>query len=378
MKKICFVVSEPMTARAFLRDHIRVLADHYHVTLVANFSAHDLAQSLPGVSALKTVPIRRSIRPFWDLYSLFVLYLFFRGANFSAVHSVTPKAGLLAMLASRLAGVEHRFHTFTGQVWVGRRGPLKWLLAQLDKLLFYCASYVLVDSPSQRAFLIDQRVITDAGSDVLGDGSICGVDVHRFSPSASSRELVRTELGLPNDAFIFLFLGRVNREKGLGELVHAFSRIGYKKCNGYLLVVGPDEDGILNSNDDVISALGTHFVRRGFTTQPQSFMAAADVFCLPSYREGFGSVIIEAAASGVPSIGSDIYGVNDAIEDGVTGILHKGRDIRDLAAKMTILMADREMTINLGRAARLRACKLFTMERIVGELLKFYIAKVGS
>lgn len=376
MKKICFVVSEPMTAKAFLLEHLRALSEFYEITLIANFDDDELSSPIEGVSHLVRMPIVRSIKPISDFYALLLLCLFFWRNRFSSVHSVTPKAGLLAMVAARLAGIKCRFHIFTGQVWVSKSGLFKLLLMQLDKVISYCATDVLVDSPSQRDFLIANKIISPLKSTVLGRGSICGVNISRFKPNPDVRSDLRRKLGLSGDDFVFLYLGRVNRDKGIAELVRAFGRIDFRKFSAYLLIVGPDEDDVLALNGEHVGRLGKHFIRQGFTKVPQDYMAAADVFCLPSYREGFGSVILEAAATGVPSIGSRIYGITDAIQDGITGLLHDVRNIDDLADKMQILMGDRELSKRLGEMAFQRAVSDFSGARIVNEMVDFYRVKV--
>lgn len=376
MKRICFVVSEPMTARSFLLDHIQALAEVYEVTLVANFSDAQLSESIPGVSVLKKIPIVRSIKPIADLYALILLFSFFRKEKFSAVHSVTPKAGLLAMLAGWVARVPCRFHTFTGQVWVNKHGALKWLLMSLDKLVFSCSSSVLVDSPSQRDFLILNDVISLEKSTVLGDGSICGVNSTRFRIDDDGRNELRKSLNLPDDAFLFLFLGRINRDKGIDELILAFSSLQYVANSAYLMLVGPEEDDVLNRHKGLLSGFGEHYIRKGYTSTPQVYMAAADVFCLPSHREGFGSVILEAAATGTPAIGSNIYGITDAIVNGVTGLLHNVGDAEDLSIKMNILLSDKEFTAHLGQSAYSRALTDFSVDRIVQQMVDYYRVRV--
>lgn len=376
LKKICFVVAEPMTAKAFLVEHLRALSDHYEITLIANFSNEQLGQPIDGVSRFVSVPIRRQISPLFDLYALALLFVLFRKEGFSSVHSVTPKAGLLAMVAAWFAGIEARFHVFTGQVWVGKTGVFRFILKWLDGLIFCCATEVLVDSSSQRDFLIANGVVTADKSTVLGYGSVCGVNLNRFKPSPEARAAVRKGLGLSDSDFVFLYLGRVNRDKGIQHLIRAFSGLGYQEHSAYLMIVGPEEDDVLVADQELLSRLGSHFVRVGFTPEPQNYMAAADVFCLPSYREGFGSVIIEAAAVGVPSIGSRIYGVTDAIEDEVSGLLHNLKDDIDLASKMQMLMLNRDHCRRLGRSALERARVKFSGEAVVSEMVRFYRARV--
>lgn len=371
-KKICFVVATPMTAKAFLLEHMEALSEFYQISLVANFQGEDFDPQAAGGVTLFNVSIAREISLSADFVALIKLYRLFRAQQFDAVHSVTPKAGLLAMLASKAACITHRYHTFTGQVWATKTGLFRKILILLDKVIYACASNVLVDSPSQRDFLLSHGVIKKNGSTVLGDGSIAGVDVVRFKPDAEKRMLIRKNHGIPEDGFVFLFLGRLNREKGIAELLQAFARLDFVADNAYLLVVGPDEDGVLSGSDELVQKFGQHFIRLGFTKEPEMFMTSADVFCLPSHREGFGTVILEAAASGVPALGSDIYGVSDAIDDGNTGLLHEKGNVDDLFSKMKHLIENKELVAEMGLNAHNRVHELFTSARVVQEMVKFY------
>ena len=179
---------------------------------------------------------------------------------------------------------------------------------------------------------------------MVADGSVCGVDTERFRPDPEARVRTRRRLRIPEEAFVFLFLGRLYREKGVYELAEAFESLRASHPEAHLLLVGPDEEG-------VVAALGRipGVTTEGFTDAPEEVLAAADVLCLPSHREGFGLVIIEAAACGVPAIGSDIYGISDAIVDGETGILHRVGSVADLRHAMSRLIEDRDLARRMGR-----------------------------
>ena len=367
-KKIAYVVSSPMTAQSFLLGYFEKLAVTHDVYLIANFSGEKpTSYSFDGI-VLIDISIQRKISLFKDFTGLCKLYSTFREFRFDIVHSVTPKAGLLAMLASMIAGNKNRFHTFTGQVWVNYSGFKRYCFKALDRLTSYCSTNILVDSPSQRHFLINENIVSERKSKVLANGSISGVDCQKFSPSENYRKELREQLGLSDAHFVFLFLGRVNRDKGIVELLDAFERLSKdrKREMARLLIIGPDEDDILQN------IVNPNIVIRGFTTAPQKFMACADIFCLPSHREGFGSVVIEAAATGLPAIGSNIYGISDAIEDGVTGLLHKVKDPVEIVDCMRLVMDNSQMTKSLSFAARKRALSEFSPEHITDALVEFY------
>ena len=366
-----------MTLRAFLAPHVAALRQHYAVTVVANGADGDLPQADRGIE-LVAVPIVRPIAPLRDLIALVRLARLFRRARFAAIQSVTPKAGLLAMLAGFVARVPVRIHIFTGQVWVTRRGAARWLLKLADQVIAGCATHVLVDSPSQRDFLIAERVVSAGRSRVLARGSISGVDATRFKPDPRARHELRGQFGYRDDSVVLLFLGRLNRDKGVLDLAAAFARLAATDEQLRLLFVGPDEDGM---RDALQRALGAAATRAGFvgdTDRPEHYLAAADVFCLPSYREGFGTTIIEAGACGIPAVGSRIYGITDAIEDGVTGLLFEPGNVAELAERIDRLARDPALRQGLGERAREKALRDFPASAVTAELVRLYAAAIGS
>jgi glycosyltransferase involved in cell wall biosynthesis len=375
-QRICFVVSSPLTVRAFLAKHISVLSKQFDVSVVVNADPETLAAEVPKAQFFN-VPIVRAISPLRDALAAIHLLFFFRRQGFAVVHSITPKAGLLSMVAAWLARVPVRLHTFTGQIWVTRKGPMRALLKGMDCVTACLATEVLVDSRSQREFLIANGVVSASKSRVLGEGSICGVD-ERFRPDEATRGRVRSTLGLPRDAVLYLYLGRVSRDKGVLDLAKAFAALAKRHASACLLVAGPDEDGLMTRVEELVVGCRDRFRRVDFTDRPEDFMAAADVFCLPSYREGFGQVAIEASAAELPVIASRIYGVTDAVIEGETGLFHAPGDVDALVDRMQTLLEHPEVRRRLGSAGRARVLREFSAERVTRALLDYYSDVTGK
>ena len=375
-QRICFVVSSALTIRAFLCSHIAALSETFDVSVVANAAPGTFAaETLPA--ELFSVPIERRISLLRDLRALVYLVGIFSRSRFNVVHSVTPKAGLLAMTAAYFARVPVRIHIFTGQVWATRRGPARVMLRAIDRLIASLATHVLVDSHSQREFLIANRVVAPAKSAVLAEGSICGVDVGRFRPDGTARRRVRAALAVPDEAVLFLYLGRLSRDKGVVDLARAFAALAKRHASAHLLVVGPDEEGLMQRVEALRAGCRERFHRFDFTDRPEECMAAADVFCLPSYREGFGQVAVEASAAELPVIASRIYGVTDAVVEGETGLLHAPGDVEALTERMRTLIEHPEMRRSLGSAGRARVVRAFSAERVTRALLDYYSVVTG-
>jgi len=275
------------------------------------------------------------------------------------------------MCVSRILNIPIRIHTFTGQVWQTKTGLLRMLLKILDKIIYKFSTKVIVDSHSQRRFLLQHKVISEERSVVIGSGSLGGVNTKIFSPNTLNRKKMRQKMSIGLDDVVYLFVGRLDIDKGILELIEAYSQVTKKFNNTSLWLVGPVETDI-----DVLSGLIEKLNIKSiffmpYTTSPEEFMSAADVFCLPSHREGFGSVIIEAAACGIPAIGSRIYGLTDAIVDEETGFLVDIGNIKALSDKMILLAADGLLRERLGRAAMKRAHLEFTQQAVVDGLLDF-------
>lgn len=369
-QRVIVVTAAAMTVKAFLLDYLEALGRRYDVTLICADAAGELADSLPLNVCLRSVDIPRAISLWRDFLALLAIVSIVRKTGSSMIHSVTPKAGLLAQLAGWWCGVDIRVHTFTGQVWVTRRGVFRQLLKAMDRLVAACATRLLADSASQRDFLVAEGVVSMGKIDVLGAGSISGVDVERFRPNSAVRQKLRCELGFADDDVLALFVGRLNRDKGVLDLVSAFTQVSQRLPRLALLLVGPDEEGLAPEITQL--SFGNPRLRiLGGTSRPEDFMAAADFFCLPSYREGFGSVVIEAAACGIPAIASAIYGLSDAVEDGRSGALHPPHDVPAITALLERFTVDRAWRESMGQYAQQRARTLFASGVLLDAQMTF-------
>ena len=347
------------------------IRDRY-LTYAVCSNAHNIsAKSLiPSVEYID-LSIERKISPLRDLISLFKLIHFFRANQFNLVQSITPKAGLLSMLAAWSCRVPIRVHIFTGQVWVTKTGFSRWYLKCFDRLIAMLATSLLADSPSQKQFLVTEGIAKANDIHVLADGSICGVDTARFKVNQEAREKVRAQLDIPDAATIALFMGRLKKDKGVLDLADAFGLLEPEKTNIYLVLVGPDEEQLAPQILQLASSKRNQLRFVGSVSNPEDFFAAADFLCLPSYREGFGLVTIEAAAAGIPTLASRIYGITDAIIDGVSGILHEPGDIVGIVNGLHEMM-DVNVRKSLGDTAKERAIELFQSSRIVEAQLRYY------
>lgn len=320
-------------------------------------------------------PIKRDISPFFDLISIWKLASIFKKNKYQIVHSTTPKGGLISAVAAMIAKVPVRMHTFTGQRWATVAGPKRILLKWIDGLIAALSSECHADSPSQIEFLQSQGVFMSKKIICLGAGSLGGVDFNSFSPDRypDAKLKLSQEMHLDYSATWFLFVGRVTRDKGINELVTAFKQLSNEE-NVELIMAGSFEDEqnpvSVQTKNLILNHPRIHFL--GFQNDPGKLMAASDVLCLPSYREGFGTVVIEAAASGTCAIGTKISGLKDAIEDGLTGILVPPQDPDSLKQAMQRLAQNPDLVEKMGSESYVRAREKFSSEHISQLLVEHY------
>lgn len=371
-RRVCWISTTPFQVNAFLHPHLRELSKHHDLTLAVNLDdgyplqAPDAAVHIVGVS------IERKISPQRDLAALLALFRLLVRGRYDAVHSFAPKAGLLGMLAAWLARVPVRVHSFQGEVWASKRGAMRALLKVADRLTARLATRVLVVGRGERNFLEGEGVISKGRGIVLGDGSIAGIDTERFRRNPAARSLIRAQLQLKDTDILLLFLGRLVQDKGVLDLAAAFELACSRNPDLALAFVGPDEQGIAAEIRTRAGAAAGRLRFTGYTQRSEDYLAAADVVCLSSYREGFSTVILEAGACEVPVLASRIYGTEDALIDGVTGRYLPAADPRNWANAIVELAADPAGRQRMGRAARAHVLERYRVERLVEEMRAFY------
>jgi len=370
--KMAILTATPLTIHFFFKQHLFLYSKFFDVTLLLNHKndSYILPLNLPVKEV--SVSISRKISIFKDLICLYQLIHIFKNESFDIFFSVAPKAGLLGMLAAYITGVPKRVHLFQGEVWASKKGLNKIILKAADWITSSLATHVLAVSHTEKLFLEREHVVQPDMAKVLGAGSVCGVDLDRYRFKSETRSQMRQQLGIPKEAFAILFIGRMVKDKGIIELSHAFKNIAAKNLNTYLIFVGPDEDGLAEHALQILKDVSEQCRFIGYTNETEKYIATADVLCLPSYREGFPIVILEAAAMQVPSIGSDIYGVSDAILDRETGLLFKAGSVVDLERVIELMINDEHLRLKLGRSAYARVCSQFESDLVVSRYLEFF------
>lgn len=323
------------------------------------------------------IDLNRKVSPLADLKSLYQLCKFFLSYKPDIVHSIMPKAGLLVALAGIICRVPIRLHTFTGQVWATKQSRSRLVLYAFDKFVTTLNTLCLTDSPSQSQFLYEHGITKHGQAlPVLGNGSLSGVDLTRFDLGnmETAAATLRQELGITEQQFVFAFLARKTRDKGALDVLYAFAQVAKDYPHSLLLFVGPDETkGKLTQLMAETPELFKQVLSIGQVDNHELYLSVTDVLCLPSYREGFGTVVIDAAALNVPTIGSSIVGLVDSIADKETGILFPVGDIEQLTTAMRSFLANPAQVKTMGLAARQRVERYFSADKLYAELKCLYL-----
>ena len=356
-KKIIRTATVPLSLDLFCRGLLRDLSSRYEI--IALSSPQPELDSIRKREKVQTisVPMARKIAPFSDLKSLFELIRVFRKERPDMVHSITPKAGLLSMMAARWTRVPVRIHTFTGLIFPYEKGWKRRLLMTTDRLTASCATHVIPEGVGIRDDLIRFK-ITRKPLRVLGNGNVRGIDLSHYvrteKLSRSAADL-RNCYNIPDDGFAFIFVGRLDRDKGIDELVQAFRKLEQEYPTAHLFLVGaeePEGKSILDETKEIIARDDHIHLSDGWQADVRPWYAAADALVHPSRREGFPNVVIEAGAMGLASIVTDINGSREIISDGQNGTIVPAQDPEALYVAMKAFLDHPDKVQEMAAAAR--------------------------
>lgn len=357
--KIIRTSTIPLSLNVLLKGQLKFLNEFYEIVGIS--SEGQLLDEVKQREGIKTIEVNmeRGISPLKDLTSLYKLYKILKTEKPVIVHSITPKAGLLTMLSGKMAGVPIRMHTFTGLIFPTRKGMVQKLLISMDKLLCSAATHIYPEGEGVRKDLINYK-ITSKSLKVIGNGNVNGIDLKHFSPdqvTEAQRTLLKKELNIEEEHFVFVFVGRLVGDKGINELVKAFSLInkkGNSQRHSKLLLVGPLEQELDPLHPDTLKEIENNpdIISVGFQKDVRPYFAISDALAFPSYREGFPNVVIQAGAMELPSIVSDINGCNEIIIKDQNGVIVPVKNSEKLGEAMERMKSDTDYYQKLKMNAR--------------------------
>ncbi len=397
--KLIRITTVPLSLNILLKGQLRFMKEHFEVIGISAGPLRDLEAvgNREGVLT-RMVPMTRSITPLKDLKAVWQLYWIFRKEKPTIVHTHTPKAGTLGMLAAKLAGVPNRLHTVAGLPLEVTTGSKRALLDIVEKFTYSCANKIYPNSPGLCRVILNNKYCRAAKLKVLGIGSSNGINTTYFDSSNISKEqqvVLKESLDIRKGDFVFVFVGRVVKDKGINELVTAFeklsrallhqgvARIADNIENSFkiedkkrvkLLLVGPFEPDLdplepatlikIEQNPDIISV--------GFQEDVRPYLAISNVLAFPSYREGFPNVVMQAGSMGLPCIVTDINGSNEIIMDGENGIIVPVKAKEKLFEAMKKVVQDTYYYEKLKTKARLMITSRFEQQVVWKAILEEY------
>ncbi|WP_411843784.1 glycosyltransferase family 4 protein [Salinicoccus sp. HZC-1] len=357
----------------FVREQVQFIENHgYQVTVVCN---KDFEISYDGIT-VDHIPFEREISLFQDIRTLYKLFKYLNREKPDIINFSTPKAGLLGMIAGRIAGIGTRIYIQRGLRLETAEGIKKYILYATEKTACTLSTHVIVVSDSLEEEMVSRKLLRREKVVRIGKGSSNGIDTKKYDPAViNSDRLARLRNGLgiePTDVVIG-YIGRLTRDKGSNELIESFVDLADKYDHLKLLLVGDFEesDPIEEKNSKRIHS-HEKIIHCAYTDGMEYYYSLMDIFALPTYREGFSNVSIEAQAMGVPVVSFDSTGARDTIENNRTGLVVKSNDAEGLSAALEDLIHHREKRVRLSKHARKFIVDNFDRHHMQKELLKFY------
>ncbi|SHJ59794.1 Glycosyltransferase involved in cell wall bisynthesis [Arenibacter nanhaiticus] len=378
-KKLIRITTVPASLGGLLTGQLKYVSGNYEVVGIASYE-NGLLDKMGKQEGIRVIPVEmtRTISPLKDLKATWQIYKILKKEKPFMVHTHTPKAGTLGMFAAFLARVPHRMHTIAGMPLLEARGSKRLLLDYVEKITYSCATMIYPNSFGLKEIIIQNKYTTPNKIKVIGNGSSNGIDTSQFDPKTvneSEKEKLRKKLGIGLNDIVYVFVGRMVTDKGVNELVYAFSKLNTSYQNTKLILVGPYEkelDPLWKDTEQMISS-NPNIIGVGYQTDVRPFFAISDALTFPSYREGFPNVVMQAGAMGIPSIVSDINGCNEIIKEGLNGFIVPAKNIEKLADAMELLYNRKKENILFDeKQIREMIAKKYDRQTIWEEVLKEY------
>jgi glycosyltransferase involved in cell wall biosynthesis len=370
MIKICIVSTTSTTITAFFGEQLNFLQQQgFDVTVVTatNATTQNFGNSIPENIKLLSIPMSRKISPLEDIKALTAMTKIMKSEQFDIVQYVTPKGALLGALSSLIAKVPVRLYLMWGLYYVTQKGIKKTIFKAVERLVCSCSTTIAPDSQENCEVAVAEGLCGKDKIGIVGCGSANGVDVKYFDPEKYKNHKleIRSKHQIPEDAFVFGTIAAITGDKGVNELIESFVEVEQKTENTFLLFIGDvtEKDPV---SDKTLLTIKEHpgIIHVGWQKNPPEYLAAMDVFVLPTYREGFGVVNVEASAMKLPVISTNVPGPREAIEDDVTGILVPARQTRPLINAMIRLKGDPELRKRMGESGRQRVLEKFEQKKL--------------
>ncbi len=369
MKKICFITTVPGTLQSFALPTAKNMHEsgEFDVSFICADDG-EVSRRFPGYIHYFPVNMKRGIN-LYGIKATYEMYKIFKREKFDLVQYSTPNASLYASLASKLAKIPVRLYCQWGIVYVGFKGIKRKIFKTIEKTVCRLSTWIEPDSFGNLNFSRSEGLYDESKSSVVWNGTSAGIDLERFDISQKDvwRREVRKKHGIPDTAFVFGFVGRITRNKGIDELFESFDEISNTKKDVYLITVGKRE---MDDSDLEKAEANSHIIFTGGIDNPEMYYAAMDTFVLPSYREGMANSIMEAEAMGVPVIVTDIPGTVDAMSVGVTGLTVKKADVDTLRDAMNELYENDELRNQFASASRDFVKKNFERKELISRIIK--------
>lgn len=372
MKKICFISTIPSTLRTFVLKTAIYLHENtdWDISFICS-EDEEFASELPEFIHYFPVPMERGIS-ISGIKSMMQMKKIFVKEKFDLIQYSTPNASLYAALAGKLAGIPVRLYCQWGMVYVGLEGIKRQVFKAIEKIVCKLSTWIEPDSVSNLNFAHEENLYPQTKGSVIWNGSACGINLEKFdiSQKIKYRKDIREKYNFPEDSFVYGFVGRITKDKGINELLAAFKQIYESNSNVYLMMVGTTEkDDTVDESLFLWSKKCEHVIYTGFTDIVEQYLSAMDTYILPSYREGFGMGVVEAEAMGVPVIVTSIPGPVDAMKENETGIVVKKGSIKELLRAMKKLYEDKHIRKEYSSNAYDFAINNFEQKKLFGKIL---------